>query len=304
MGSDHAHHSPSSHAHGSASPSGASALRTAFFINLVFSAVEVAGGLWTGSVAVLTDAVHDAGDCLVLGAAWYLQALATKERDERYSYGYGRYSMLGGWLTSLVLIVGALFMFVVSVPRLWEPVLPNATGMVALAIFGVAMNGYAAWRLHRGSSLNERGAFLHLLEDVLGWVAVLLGAMVIHYTGWAFIDPLLSIAIGIYILVNATATLRKGTGILMQQVPPDLDMARVEEVLLAIPDVVGVHDRHAWSLDGNSTVLTVHLVLGEHTMQRAMNTKQEARKKLAELGIQHVTIELESAANSRILPEP
>lgn len=273
---------------------GAVALRTAFLINLLFSVVELVGGLWTGSVAVLTDAVHDAGDCLVLGAAWYLQVLAAKDSDARYSYGYGRYSMLGGWFASLILIIGALFMFAVSVPRLWDPVLPNATGMVALAIFGVAMNGFAAWRLHRGGSLNERGAYLHLMEDVLGWVAVLVGAVVIHFTGWAVIDPLLSMAIGSYILVNAIATLKKGTGILMQQVPPELDMDLIEGALRDIPGVLGLHDQHTWTLDGNFIILTAHVVVGNSAKLEHAAIKQRARQVLAELGVHHATLELEN----------
>lgn len=292
MGGSHAHHG---HSHGVGKGS-AAALLTAFLINLLFSAVELVGGLWTGSVAVLTDAVHDAGDSIVLGAAWYLQVLATKDRDSRYSYGYGRYSMLGGWFTSLVLIAGAMFMFAVSVPRLWEPVLPNAKGMVLLAIFGVVMNGYAAWRLHRGSSLNERGAYLHLMEDVLGWVAVMVGAVVIHFTGWAIIDPLLSMAIGVYILVNAYGTLRKGTAILMQQVPQEVDMTTVDDALLTIPGVLGIHDQHTWSLDGNYTVLTAHLVVDSAGSQHHASIKQQARQKLSELGIHHATLELESEA--------
>lgn len=256
--------------------------------------MELVGGFWTGSVAVLTDAVHDAGDSIVLGAAWYLQVLATRDRDARYSYGYGRYSMLGGWFTSLVLIASALFMFAFSVTRLWEPVLPNAKGMVVLGIFGVALNGYAAWRLHRGSSLNERGAYLHLMEDVLGWIAVLVGAVVIHFTGLAIIDPLLSMAIGIFILVNAFGTLRKGTAILMQQVPAEIDMGAVDNALLGIPGVLGVHDQHIWSLDGNYTILTAHLVVDRALAQRHASIKQQARNELSELGIHHVTLELES----------
>ncbi len=289
----HAHGPSHGHAHGHVHAAGAGALRTAFFLNLAFTGVELAGGLWTGSVAVLTDAVHDAGDCLVLGAAWYLQRVATKGRDARYSYGYGRYSMLGGWLTSMVLMAGAVFMFSVSVPRLWEPVMPHTTGMMGLAVFGLVMNGLAAWKLHGGSTLNERGAYLHLLEDVLGWAAVLGGAIVIHLTGWAIVDPLLSMAISMYILVNAIGTFRKGTGILMQEVPKDIDLEAISGRLLAIPGVIDLHDQHTWTLDGNFVVHTIHLVLDDVGLEQAWATKAQARKELHALGIQHATIELE-----------
>lgn len=293
MGHQHAQGHSHEHAHGHADGPSAKALGTAFLINLAFTLVELVGGLWTGSVAVLTDAMHDAGDCLVLGAAWYLQRVAMKGRDAQYSYGYGRYSMLGGWVTAMILILGALFMLTISVPRLWEPELPNARGMMALAVFGLVMNGLAAWKLHGGQTLNELGAYLHLLEDVLGWAAVLVGAIIIHYSGWAIVDPLLSMAISLYILINAIGTLKRGTGILMQQIPPSVDIASITARLSAIPHVQGIHDQHTWTLDGSFVVLTVHLVISDVDLEEARSIKRQARTELKELGIHHATIELE-----------
>ena len=288
-------HTGHTHPHGHVSASGASALRLAFFINLAFTLVEVAGGWWTGSIAVLTDALHDAGDCLVLGTAWYLQRVAMKGRDSHYSYGYGRYSMLGGWLTSVVLIIGSVVMLSVSVPKLWAPPSPDANGMMLIAVFGLLMNSLAAWKLHGGGTLNERGAYLHLLEDVLGWATVLVGAIIIRFTGWAVIDPLLSIAISIFIGVNALRTLRKGTGILMQEIPAGLDMAAVRGKLLAIPHVTDIHDQHTWTLDGSFVVHTVHLMVADVDLTSALAVKARAREELLSMGIHHATIELEWA---------
>jgi len=271
------------------------ALRLAFFVNLAFTLVEVVGGWWTGSMAVFTDALHDAGDCLVLGLAWWLQNVALKGRDAQYSYGYGRYSMLGGWLASVVLIVGAIVMLTLSVPRLWEPTLPDAKGMLIIAVFGLVMNGIAAWKLHGGHSLNERGAYLHLLEDVLGWAAVLIGAAVIHFTGWAVVDPALSVAISVFILWNAIGTLRKGTGILMQETPQGIDQQQLRTRLMTLPDVIDLHDQHTWTLDGSYIVHTVHLVVHDIDLARAQKIKTEARAALHQLGIHHATIELEWA---------
>lgn len=284
---DHGH----THAHGPAPATGGLAL--AFAVNLLFTGVEAVGGWWTGSIAVLTDAVHDMGDALVLGTAWYLQRVAAQGRDARYSYGYGRYSMLGGWLTAGVLIAGALFMLATAIPRLWQPELPRTVGMVWIAVFGLLANGLAAWKLHGGGSLNERGAYLHLLEDVLGWAAVLVGAVVMHITGWAVIDPLLSIGISLFILYNAIGTLRNGTRILMQAQPVGIEEATVRERLLALPDVRGIHDQHSWTLDGHYIVHTVHLLVEEIDLHRARTVKAEARQALAQLGIHHATIELE-----------
>lgn len=289
---DHAHDHPG-HSHGHVSAQSAVALRTAFFVNLGFTMVEVVGGWWTGSIAVLTDALHDAGDCLVLGTAWYLQRVAMKGRDAHYSYGYGRYSMLGGWLTSVVLIAGAIGMLVVTIPRLGSPSEPDTVGMIGIAVFGLAMNGFAAWKLHGGGTLNERGAYLHLLEDVLGWAAVLVGGIIIHFTGWAIVDPLLSMAISCFILYNAVRTLRKGTGILMQEDPAQLDMQAVRTKLLTIPHVVDLHDQHTWTLDGSFIIHTVHLVVADVDLRAALATKATAREMLQDMGIHHATIELE-----------
>ena len=295
MAHDHHEHAHEEHSHGHVHESSAKALRLAFFINLTFTLVEVVGGWWTGSIAVLTDAFHDAGDCLVLGTAWYLQRVATKGRDARYSYGYGRYSMRGGWLTSVVLIAGAIGMLVVSVPKLWAPSEPHATGMIGIALFGLAMNGFAAWRLHGGGTMNERGAYLHLLEDVLGWAAVLIGGIVIHFTGWAIVDPMLSVAISGFILYNAIGTFRKGTGILMQRIPSSIDMQAVRSRLLALPHITDIHDQHTWTLDGSFIIHTVHLVVADVDLQEALATKAAARRTLQEMGIHHATIEIEWA---------
>ncbi len=295
----HAHHEHShdhtGHSHGHVHEAGAKALGLAFFINLAFTLVEVVGGWWTGSIAVLTDAFHDAGDCLVLGTAWYLQRVAMRGRDAHYSYGYGRYSMLGGWLTSVVLIAGAIGMLVISVPRLWAPSTPNTVGMIGIAVFGLAMNGFAAWKLHGGGTLNERGAYLHLLEDVLGWAAVLLGGIIIHYTDWAIVDPLLSVAISCFILYNAVGTLRQGTGILMQEIPAQLDMQAVRSTLMAIPHVTDLHDQHTWTLDGSFIIHTVHLVVADVDLKAVLEAKAAARNALQQMGIHHATIELEWA---------
>ena len=270
---------------------GTRALGAAFGLNLAFTVVEAVGGWWTNSAAVLSDAVHDLGDCLVLGAAWYLTRLARRGRDARYSYGYGRYRMLGGWAAALVLIVGSVIMLAVGTYRLWRPEPVDATGMLWLAVFGVVMNGLAAALLHGGHSLNERGVYLHLLEDVLGWVAVLVGALVIRATGWVWVDPLLTIGISLFIGWNAVRTLSQGTRILMQAQPERYDEQAVRSALLAVPGVSGVHDQHAWTLDGRYLVLTVHLVVNAADALR--RAKDMAREQLTALGVDHATIEVE-----------
>ncbi len=301
MGHDHDHphaHDHAGHVHDHGHAGGVRNLRLAFLLNLGFTVVEFVGGWWTNSIAVISDAFHDLGDALVLGTAWYLSHLARRGRDAEYSYGYGRFGMLGGWLTSMVLVAGSIAMIVFTVPRLRDPVMPHTTGMVVLAVFGLAMNGLAAWRLHGGGSLNERGAYLHLLEDVLGWAAVLLGAVIIHFTGWSAIDPLLAIGIALFVLYNALRNLRAGTRILMQRLPPGFDEARVVAALQALPQVRGVHDQHAWTLDGQYVVFTVHLCVanGDSDVQRTV--REQARGLLTDMGVHHATIEIEQEGDT------
>jgi cobalt-zinc-cadmium efflux system protein len=288
----HAHTHEGGHA-GHSHATGARDLRIAFFFNLGFTLIEIAGGFWTNSMAVLSDALHDMGDVLVLGAAWYLSHVAMRGRDDKYSYGYGRYGMLGGWLTALVLAIGSLVLIGFTLSRINDEHAPHAMGMIVLAVFGLAMNGFAAWRLHAGSSLNERGAFLHLMEDVLGWAAVLIGAVVIHFTGFGIVDPLLSIAINLYVLFNAVRTLRTGTGILMQRLPEDFDEQAVTDALHRLPHVIGSHDQHAWTLDGAYIVLTVHLIVDTADAVERSSLMAEAKRSLRAMGIDHATIELE-----------
>ena len=170
-------------------------LRFAFFVNFVFTFIEIAGGIWTGSVAILSDAVHDAGDCISLGLAWYLQGVSDREANDRFTYGYRRLSALGAFITGCVLIIGLGFVAWESIHRLFEPKPVRAGGMVALAVVGVLANGAAAWRLRGGRSLNEQVATWHLLEDTLGWVAVLIGGVIMSFWDVPIIDPLLSIGI-------------------------------------------------------------------------------------------------------------
>lgn len=289
-----AHEHRHAHAHGSMDHAGgAGNLRLAFFFNLAFTLIEVAGGFWTQSMAVLSDALHDLGDSLVLGAAWYLSNLAVRGRDGKYSYGYGRYSMLGGWLTALVLAIGSLVLMVFTLSKIGGPHEPHAKGMMLLAVFGLAMNGIAAWRLHGGHSLNEQGAFLHLMEDVLGWAAVLVGAVIIHFTGLGIVDPLLSVAINVFVLFNAVKTLRKGTGILMQRLPEGFDEEAITTALQGLPHVVGSHDQHAWTLDGEYVVLTVHLEVDTTDADERSRLTATAREMLQGMGVHHATIELE-----------
>ena len=191
-------HSHSHHSHEHASAGASSRIAWAFFLNAGFSVIEFIGGMLTNSTAIMADAVHDLGDSLAIGLAWGLAKFSDSPSSDSFSYGYRRFSLLGALINGVILLLGSLWVLNHAIPRLQNPVMPETTGMLVLALFGVVVNGLAAYKLGQGSTQNERMLNWHLLEDVLGWAAVLVGAAVMHFTAWAFVDPLLSIGISIF----------------------------------------------------------------------------------------------------------
>ncbi|WP_420575468.1 cation diffusion facilitator family transporter [Ekhidna sp.] len=284
MGHSHHHHD---HSEGN--------IKVAFFLNLGFAIIEFIGGLWTNSVAILSDALHDLGDSLTLGVSWYFAKVAKKDRNRKYSYGYKRFSVLGALINSIVLVTGSVFIVIEAIPRLFDPVNPNTEGMIYLAIGGVIVNGAAAFKLSKGHSLNEKAVYTHLLEDILGWVAVLIGAVVMNFWDLPIIDPILSILIAAFILYNVFKNLRESFRIILQGTPSDINIRKIHEAITAIPKVLDVHDCHTWSMDGEYHILSIHLVIAEDLPLSALeNIKKETKERVSKLGINHTTIEFET----------
>jgi len=280
--------------HSTPTTTGTGNIRFAFFLNLGFTVIEIAGGLMTNSVAILSDALHDFGDSISLGLAWYFQKLSHKSSNNRFSYGYKRFSLIGALVNSLILVVGSLFILSETIPRLIHPQPANEVGMFWLALLGIAVNGAAVLRLKKGNSINEKVVTLHLLEDVLGWVAILIGSILMYFFDLPFIDPLLSVLISIYILVHVVQSIRESMRILLQATPENIDLQLIREKLLKHPHIEDVHDLHVWSADGNYHVMTMHVVLTED-IKESYPVKQEIRTLLQEEGIGHATIEFENA---------
>jgi len=281
----HDHH----HSHGSSGN-----LKIAFFLNFAFTIIEILGGLWTNSIAILTDAIHDAGDTASLGLAWYFENLSKRGRTPRHTFGFKRYRLLGGLIIGLVLIVGLGFVLWFSVQRLLDPQPVNAPGMIALAIVGITFNGAAVLRVRKGSSLTEKVVSWHLLEDVLGWVAVLIGAGVMSIWDLPIIDPILSVLISLFVLWNVTRNLKNVVKVFLQVTPDSFDLEEFEKSLAVIPGVSETHHAHVWSLDGESHVLTVHVVMEKQTVRDDITrVKQTIRDLLDPEDFTHVTIDIE-----------
>jgi cobalt-zinc-cadmium efflux system protein len=269
-------------------------IRFAFFLNLIFTLIEIAGGIWTNSVAILSDALHDLGDSLSLGFAWYLEKYSQKEKDKKYSYGYRRFSMLGALINTIILIVGSLIILSEAIPRIIRPEQSSAKGMALLALGGILVNGIAALRVSRSKSLNARMVAWHLLEDLLGWIAVLVVSIVLLFKKIYILDPILSLLITIYVLYNVVRNLNKTLVLFMQAVPEGIDVSALEANILAIDKVRSIHHLHVWSLDGEHNVLTAHVVIeSESTIADVQRVRKEINALMEGMVFEHTAIQVE-----------
>lgn len=288
---EHAHH----HGHGHHHDVAPDRLGIAFLLNFCFTIIELIGGWLTQSTAIMADAVHDLGDSLALGSAWLLQRLGKRSKaTPAFTYGLKRASLFSALLNAIILVIASIWVLSEAIQRLQNPVMPMTEGMFALALLGISVNGYAAYKLHGGESLNEKVMNWHLLEDVLGWVAVLIVSVVLYFVDWPILDPLLSIAFTLFILVNVVRMLW-ATGRLFFQATPDHKLLHdIQTALLALPQTQALHHLHLWSLDGEHHVLTAHVVVGNDlTIDDYQAIKTQLHAALAQFRLAHTTIEIE-----------
>jgi len=286
QGHGHHHH----HHHGASGRMG-----WAFFLNLSFALVEVVGGVMTNSLAILSDAFHDLGDCAAIGIAWGLEKKSLKKSTEHFSYGYRRLSVMAAMITGVILFIGSCLIVVTAIPRLFAPVEPRVDGMIVLAFLGLAVNGFAAFRMSKGQSLNERMILLHLLEDVLGWAVILVGSVIMWFYPLPILDPVMAIAVALWVLWNAFANLKETTKVFLQATPRQFQIATVEQSIKTLALIQGVHHTHVWSIDGEHHILTAHLtVKSDCTIEAAHALKNQVKKHLfQEFHIQEATLEIE-----------
>ena len=266
----------------------------AFFLNVIFTIIEFIGGWLTNSTAIMADAVHDLGDSISIAFAWILSKFSEKKPSDKFSYGFRRLSLLGALVNCIVLIIGSIWILLEAVPRLSNPEMPVVEGMFGLAILGVLVNGYAVFKLKSGETLNEKVLTWHLLEDVLGWVAVLIVSIVLFFVDLPILDPLLSIGFTLFILFNVVKNL-KTTIVLFLQATPDKEVKdNIERSILEHGEVQGIHHMHFWSLDGERHVLTAHLELSQNlTMDGLIKLKKKIAVGLSSYHLSHTTIEFE-----------
>lgn len=269
-------------------------IKIAFFLNLGFTVLEFFGRLYVNSVAIISDALYDLGDSLSLGLSWYLDRKSREGANSSFTFGYTRFSLLGALVNSLVLIGGSIFVINEAVERILNPEHTDAQGMLLFAIIGVTVNGYAAWRVSKGKTLNERVISWHLMEDVLGWAAVLVVSIVLLFKDIHYLDPALSLFITAYILWNVLKRLKETLYVFLQGRPDDIDIEELNRKFLNLSFVESTYHVHVWSLDGEKHVVTAHIQVHEmNQVSELINAKIEIRELLKPYKFNHSTIEIE-----------
>ena len=263
----------------------------AFILNLSFSIFEIIGGFFTNSVAILSDAIHDFGDALSIGISYFLEKKSKKKPDENYTYGYTRYSILGAFITTMILTLGSIFVIYKGLKRIIYPTSINYDGMIVFAIFGVIVNFLAAYFTKDGHSLNQKAVNLHMLEDVLGWLIVLIGSILIKFTNIVIIDSIMSIFVAIFILIHANKNLKMILDLFLGKVPNDFSVSDIKKEILKMQNVIDIHHIHIWSMDGVNNYLTMHVVTDSNDF---VSLKKNIRNLLQDFKINHVTIEIEN----------
>lgn len=271
--------------------------RVAFFINLGFGMLELVAGLLTNSVAILADVIHVLGHSTSLGLAWYLEHYSHKDRDSAYTFGYRRFSLLGALVGATVLFIGSLVVLSQAIPRLFSPEPAHAPGMAAFSLFAIGVYSFAFLRLKRSSGYNAQIAAWNLMQDVLGWIAIFVASVALLFNSrLSFLDPLLSIGLTTFVILNAIRALRFTLKVLLQATPEHIPLRYIRYKLEALPQVQSTHHTHIWSLDGERHVLTTHLIVNSTTTrQEVAQIRREIRAIARDWHIDDVTVEIEHA---------
>ncbi len=263
----------------------------AFILNLSFSIFEFIGGTFSNSIAIVSDSIHDMGDALSIGISYFLERKSKKQPDADYTYGYARYSVIGSVITTLILLFGSVMVIFNAVKRVVNPEPINYNGMIIFAIIGLCVNLIAAFVTREGDSLNQKAVNLHMLEDVIGWAVVLIGAVVMRFTDISILDPIMSIAVALFIFVNAVNNLKDALDLFLEKTPHGVSVEEIKEHVSEIEGVINVHHIHVWSMDGFNNYATMHVV----AQSDSALLKQQIREELNEHNISHVTLEFENA---------
>ena len=262
----------------------------AFILNLGFSIFELFGGLYTNSISILSDSIHDLGDAISIGISYIMEKISKKKADNKYTYGYIRFSVLGGTITTIILFISSIIVIIGAIGRLIKPLDIDYSKMIVFAIIGVILNFIASTITKEGDSINQKAVNLHMLEDVLGWIIVLIGAIIMRFTNIKIIDPIMSIGVALFILINSLKNLKKILVIFLEKTPSNIDIEKIKKEILNIKEIQNIHHIHIWSIDGYNNYATMHIVTKSKDITKI---KKEIKDILNEYNIIHTTIETE-----------
>lgn len=268
----------------------------AFFLNLSYAIVEfIAGGIF-GSSAVLADSVHDLGDAIAIGISAFLESISNREEDSHYTLGYKRFSLLGAMVTAVILMTGSVLVILENITKIFHPQPVNDEGILWLGIIAVSINVLASLVIRKGQTKNESILSLHFLEDTLGWVAVILMAIVLRFTDWYILDPLLSLAISIFILSKAIPRFWSTLKIFLDAVPEGVAIKQVKNDLEQLDNVASINQLNLWTMDGLEKNAIVHVCL--EWIEDMEASKTAIRHYLKDIGFHNITIEVDSDQDS------
>ena len=265
----------------------------AFLLNFSFAIIEFIFGLLFNSSAILADAIHDSGDALAIGLSTLFEKISTKKEDQKYTLGYKRYSLLGALLTSVILLIGSTLVIVENIPKLFAPERVNYDGMLVLGIVAIVVNTAASRVISHGHSHNESILSLHFLEDILGWLAVILVSLILRFTDWYFLDPMLSLVIAGFILSKALPKFWENIQIFLDHVPSDVDLSQLYQEIAALENVRAITQLNVWTTDGLEKYAMLHICLEDPNF--LAETQAVLRQKLLAYGIAKVTIQTDES---------
>ena len=268
----------------------------AFFLNLTYAIVEfIAGGVF-GSSAVLADSVHDLGDAIAIGISAFLESISNREEDSHYTFGYKRFSLLGAMVTAVILMTGSVLVILENIAKIFHPQPVNDEGILWLGIIAITINVLASLVIRKGQTKNESILSLHFLEDTLGWVTVILMAIVLRFTDWYILDPLLSLIISFFILSKALPRFWRTLKIFLDAVPEGVDIQKIKTDLAELDHVASINQLNLWTMDGLEKNAIVHVCLKE--MEHMETCKESIRIFLKDCGFQNITIEVDADLES------
>lgn len=262
----------------------------AFILNLSFSLLEIIGGFITNSISILSGAVHDLADAASIGISYYLEKKSKHKPNYKYTYGYGRYSTLAAFITTIILLSGSLFVIYNAINRLFNPIDINYDGMIIIALIGILFNIIAVYKTKGGHSLNQEAVNLHLLQDALSWIIVLIGSILIKFTKINYIDSIMSLVISIYIIIHSLKHLKIILDLFLEKTPNNVNIRKIKKELLENKNINSIDHIHVWSLDGYNNYATLHAIINNDEVE---NMKEYIKDYLKKENISHSTIEIE-----------